>query len=112
MNTPVACLWAHSVAFALARLPIPLLPHHCRLALAPRVAAQGSQHAEEMQDQPGHNQRHVAHADKHKPDDPVDNLPLVELAQARQKEAHGKAPARRQAGRRVAPVTGQQYLWQ
>jgi hypothetical protein len=29
---------------------LPLLPYHRRLALAPRVAAQSSQHAEEMQD--------------------------------------------------------------
>ena len=66
----------------------PLLVHYLRRrALAPWVAAQGSQHAKEMQDQPGQDEGHVAHADKHGPDDPVDNLPLVELAQDRQKEA-------------------------
>ena len=75
----------------------PLLSHHIRLALAPRVAAQSSEHAKEMQDQPRQNEGRVATHHHEEPDDSVDELPLVELAETGEEETqHGgqaRAPA-------------------
>jgi len=67
-------------------------PHHGRRAFRPRVAAGGADDAEEMEQQAGQDQSHVAEADHEEPDDPVQDLALVELAEAGHEEAeHGSS---------------------